>query len=158
RRAAVRAPLEAARSAIDELLRARRSGPVVLRLTLALSMAERIFTELIALDDLVQSSQGLGDVRARSRHIPVVAVMLRRMGSGLAAESSHDLDAEPKLAGLLGHDDWEGAEVLNAIAEDLVGFEGRQLAAVHPEAPTGRAELLGPLKAELRWNSVMLRQ
>jgi uncharacterized membrane protein YccC len=158
RRAAVRAPLEAARTAIDELLRARRSGPVVLRLTLALSMAERIFTELIALDDLVQSAQGLGDVGARARHIRVIAVMLRRMANWLAAESSHDLDAEPKLAGLLGHDDWEGAEVLSAIAEDLVGFEGRQLAAVHPEAPPGRFDLLGPLKAELRWHSVMLRQ
>ena len=158
RRAAVRAPSEAARDAIDELLRARRHGPVTHRLMLALSMAERIFTELIALDDLVQSSQGLGDVRARSRHIRVVALMLRRMANWFGVQSSHDLEAEPKLAGLLGHDDWAGAEVLETIAEDIVGFEGRLTVRPEYATPAGRPGILAPLKAELRWDSMLLRQ
>jgi len=157
RRAAVRSAIEASRTAIDELLRAQREGPVVDRLMLALAMAERIFTELIALDDIVQSPTGPGERRLRVRQIRLISVMLRRMAMSLRAPLPDHFKAEARLAALMPDHSWAGSPELEAIAADLLDFDLVEAAPPRVRPQDKTVDLFAPLLAELHVRSALSR-
>jgi uncharacterized membrane protein YccC len=151
RRSAVRTAIETARRLVDELARARRDGPVLQQMRVALETAERIFTHLIALEDMLQTAPA-GD--AHPRQFRRLALVLTRYA---APEPAHHAAILARAHTAFASRAWLGTPALLAVLADLDDLD----APLAPDAawtpPETGQRWLAPIVAELHVQSVLLR-
>jgi uncharacterized membrane protein YccC len=154
RRSAVRTAIETARRAVDELARARRDGPVLQRMRFALETAERIFTHLIALEDMLQTAPA-GE--AHPRQFRRLALVLARYGAPAEPDPARHAALVVRARAAFASQKWQGTPALLAVLADLDDLDGT-IAPDEPWAPPEtRQRLLGLIAAELHGQSMLLR-
>jgi uncharacterized membrane protein YccC len=167
-RRAVRAAVEQARGVVTDLIRARnelslRGEQALIRL----ETGDQIFGALIALSDLLEAA-GDGERRGHgARLLRILAALLRTLSRSIHRQVPVDLPRiEASIESLLEQAKGDAALTSLAIfiAERLriavklssaAGMAGRLVGGEAP--PPWRERILGPVRANLTWDSAVLR-
>lgn len=154
RRSAVRTAIETARRALDELARARRDGAVLQQMRLLLETAERVFTHLIALEDMLQTAPP-GAVPPRQ--FRRLALLLTRYAGLTAPDPARQGAALARTRAAFERGAWLGMPALLAVLAELDDLDIGPPPDEAWSAPDASRGLLAPIRAEWHGQSILLR-
>jgi len=154
RRSAVRTAIETARRSLGELARAQRDGPFTQHMRVALDTAERIFTHLIALEDMLETASA-GE--AQPRQFRRLALLLLRDATEAVPDSVRRAASLARAQAAFETRPWLGTPALLAVLSDLRDLDGSSAPGETMPPPELVQSLLAPIAAELHGQSVLLR-